>query len=129
MNHSGNAAGKVPILVNMLLETVSESLVWRWVVIDQLSLLIGGALVSVGWLLGRLRARGSPETTNQLAMMCSCGHGYGKHANMSSCSADVERAHYLLSGARNGFEWVRCSCASYDGPEPLPRVWSNPGEL
>jgi hypothetical protein len=59
-----------------------------------------------------------PET------VCSCDHGYGSHADGKACRADVRR---LRDGCSSTYDWVPCPCLSYDGPEPLPRVWTGPG--
>jgi hypothetical protein len=82
--------------------------------IDPVSLVIGGALVSTGWFASH------PE------LICSCDHGYGSHADGKACRADVRR---LRDGCSNTYDWVHCACLSYDGPEPLPRVWTGPSEL
>lgn len=90
--------------------------------IDLVSLLVGGVLVASGWLGGRVsRKRSMPS---QPESICSCEHGYGSHADGGKCATQVERPHYWANGCRNGYEWVLCPCLSYDGPEPLPRVWT-----
>ncbi|MGH9290824.1 MAG: hypothetical protein ACRD0V_21430 [Acidimicrobiales bacterium] len=90
---------------------------------DPLSLAVGGALLAAGALAGRLglRRRSAPPTPG---FTCGCGHGYGCHDNGARCVAEVERPRYLSDGYRGGSEWVACPCLFYDGPEPLPRVWT-----
>lgn len=92
---------------------------------DPVSLAVGGVLIAAGWFLGRLTRR-PRVTTAQLTSLtvCSRGHGYGSHENGARCAAQVDRPHYMKHGERNGREWVPCPCLSYDGPEPLPRVWT-----
>lgn len=92
---------------------------------DPITLVAGGVLLAGGWLAGcRGRKSSTPKPTGTV---CSCSHGYGSHEAGGMCSAQVERVHYYLNGSRNGYEWVACPCLTYDGPEPLPRVWT--GEL
>lgn len=92
---------------------------------DPISLIVGGALLAVGWLAGRAHRRHNrtPELPST-ATMCSCGHGHGTHVAGGVCQAQIERSHYMKHGERNGWEWVACPCQTYDGPEPLPRVWT-----
>lgn len=89
---------------------------------DPITLVAGGVLLAGGWLAGRRGRR--PSTPKPTGTVCSCGHGYGSHEAGGMCSAQVERVHYYLNGSRNGYEWVACPCLTYDGPEPLPRVWT-----
>lgn len=91
--------------------------------IDPISLLVGGALLGAGWFCGRAHRKRSPMPVAPHSG-CSCGHGYGSHEKDGPCRAQVERPHYYDNGSRSGFEWVPCPCLSYDGPEPLPRVWT-----
>ena len=47
------------------------------------------------------------------------------HDNGGACSGTAKR---LLTSSNYGqsqeWEWVPCGCHGYDGPEPLPRVWT-----
>lgn len=89
---------------------------------DPLSLAVGGALLAAGWFLGRVGHRSSPQTPGGAPeVVCSCGHGYGSHAHGGQCQAEVRR---LRNGCTSTYDWVACPCLSYDGPEPLPRVWT-----
>jgi len=90
---------------------------------DPLTLVAGGALVAGGWLFGR-RTNRQPRELSQPGTVCSCEHGYGSHEAGKACYAQIQRPHYWGDGHRNGYEWAPCPCLSYDGPEPLPRVWS-----
>ena len=87
-------------------------------------MLVGGCFFIVGVAIGRLTKRRS-QTVAPAHSLCSCSHGYGSHEDGGLCQAQVERPHYYISGSRNGYEWVACPCRSYDGPESLPRVWTN----
>jgi hypothetical protein len=95
--------------------------------VTTLNLLLGAGLAlgpaTVAWLSGRrsgMRAASRPPTLD-----CSCGHGFGTHANAGACSGSTKRNVALTSYSEPpAWEWVPCPCHSYDGPEPLPRSWS-----
>lgn len=94
---------------------------------DPLTLLAGGVLAGAGYLTGQ-RHRRAPKTP---ALVCSCGDGYGIHAeNGGACAAEIKRAsEYDTYGNTVGYEWVPCPCRAYDGPDPLLiRGWT-PGRL
>jgi hypothetical protein len=93
---------------------------------DPITLGVGGALALAGWVTGRQTRRTQTSVTPEVAV-CSCTHGYGIHEEGKKCAAQIERPHYWSNGSRNGHEWVPCPCLSYDGPEPLPRVWTGSG--
>lgn len=93
---------------------------------DPISLIIGGTLLAVGWLAGQAyRRRNRTPELPSTATMCSCGHGHGTHAEGGACKAEIKRpATWNYYAQVTGYEWVPCPCRSYDGPEPLPRVWT-----
>lgn len=87
-----------------------------------LTMLLGAGLVvvpsTVAWLLGRASGRRHADRPTTSTLLCSCGHGYGTHA-------DERRCHGSDTRRRNGLQEVDpCPCRLYDGPEPLPRAWS-----
>lgn len=92
--------------------------------IEPVSLAVGGGLLLVGWLTGRVSrfhgfANGG-EVNPGPNLICSCVHGFGSHEDGRKC-------HGSTTNWRNGAQFVdRCPCHMYDGPEPLPRVWSGP---
>jgi hypothetical protein len=90
---------------------------------DPVGMVVGVAILVGGWLAGRLSRR--QKVGREPTLLCSCGYGYGAHENQGKCQAQIERPHYRASGHRVGYEWVWCPCLAYDGPEPLPRVWSD----
>jgi len=89
---------------------------------DPLSLLAGGGLIATGWLVGRTNRKPPKLEPPKLDTICSCNHGYGSHENGNVCRAEVRR---LRDGCTSTYDWVPCPCLSYDGPEPLPRVWTD----
>ena len=89
---------------------------------DPFSMLIGGGLVAVGWGIGRLTSRRASTPQVPMHPLCSCGHGYGSHEDGRICQAEIHRPRPGVLGG--GHEWAPCPCRSYDGPEPLPRVWT-----
>ena len=87
-----------------------------------MTLVVGAALAIVpgwvGWLLGRASGRRERRSAGAPTTVCSCGHGYGTHE-------DEKRCHGADPHRRNGVAVLDpCPCRRYDGPEPLPRVWS-----
>lgn len=88
--------------------------------VEPLTLAVGGLLATGGYLLGR-RTR---TTTSAPTSLCTCSHGYSIHDNGGPCTAEIEQPHYWKTGVREGYEWVPCPCKSYDGPDPLPRLWT-----
>lgn len=96
---------------------------------DPITLLIGGGLVVAGWAAGRIGRRRAPKAPKAPKFECSCGHGYGSHRDGKACQADQQRAaKWSKDGFETGYEWVRCPCLAYDGPEPMPRIadWTPP---
>lgn len=94
---------------------------------DPLTILSGGALLCVGVLIGRAMR---PKPVKDPGPVCSCGHGYGQHENAGRCGAEAQRAcDWTYGGSPMAWEYVRCACLSYDGPEPLPKVWTPGGGL
>jgi hypothetical protein len=95
------------------------------------NMLIGAVLVvgpsTIAWAAGRRSGRTAERRVANTAelLVCSCEHGFGTHDNGGACSGTSKR---LLSshnyGQSQDWEWVPCRCHSYDGPEPLPRVWT-----
>lgn len=91
--------------------------------IDPISLILGGALISIGWVTGRRNRRQREPKTPKL--ICSCEHGYGIHKNGGTCGKEIKRANeWNTLGTTIGWEWVPCPCQSYDGPQPLPQIWN-----
>jgi hypothetical protein len=82
-------------------------------------MLVGAGIAVVAGGLGHRAGRA--RTALPAGNVCSCGHGYGTHADELSCHGDIPRK-------RNGMHHLdRCPCRRYDGPEPLPRVWTPGG--
>jgi len=87
-------------------------------------MLVGAGIAVVAGGFGYLAGRraGQAHVALPVGNVCSCGHGYGTHADELSCRGDIPRK-------RNGMHHLdRCPCHRYDGPEPLPRVWT-PAEI
>jgi hypothetical protein len=85
---------------------------------DPISLAVGAALLATGWLTGRVR-RGRASAPVP-AWECGCGHSFALHnRETSECTGETKREHYTVTGARNGYEWVQCSCRRYVGEVPI----------
>lgn len=93
---------------------------------DPMGIAIGGGLVIAGWLMGRVGRKRGKSSDSTPALLCSCEHGYGVHQSGGTCHGDVKRPKYNIVGSWVGNEYAACPCQSYDGPEPLPRVWTDP---
>jgi hypothetical protein len=92
---------------------------------DVAAFAVPAAMGFLGGLVGaRLTRR--PPLPKTPALLCSCDHGYGIHAEGGLCRAQVRR---VRNGCTSVYDWVPCGCLVYDGPEPLPRVWTSPGGL
>jgi hypothetical protein len=52
-------------------------------------------------------------------LRCICKHLFTSHGLNAGCKEQFERDHYSPAGTRNGYEWVRCPCIGYLGPDPL----------
>lgn len=79
---------------------------------DPLSLLVGGALLVAGWLVGR-RTRPSRDPYR-----CSCGHSLATHDEPTG-PCRFERERLLIDDV--------CSCVRYVGP--LPPVELDPADV
>lgn len=87
---------------------------------DLIELALGGALVLVGFVLGRIhRPRRKPEVP-----MCSCGHPLSAHErDTDRCVATVKQ-EWWEGGVHEA--WVPCACVRYTGPQHLADVWLPP---
>lgn len=75
------------------------------------------------WALMRGR-RPKPPPPNPSAATCGCDHDLAVHdTETGRCTADVRREHYGHTGARSGWEWVKCRCKNYTGPKPIDTVF------
>lgn len=90
--------------------------------LDLVTIFATGGIFTVGYACGRLTRRPKPSAPD--VPMCSCEHGFGSHKEPDGCGADIKRSRWNRYGDHAGYEWVPCPCRTYDGPEPLPRVWT-----
>lgn len=96
---------------------------------EPLSLVVGGVLLAVGYLGGRLGARRAARArarTPQLPVAtCSCGHPLSQHdPKEHTCHAEVARDAYDRKGRWAGHTWVACRCRQYIGPRPIDEVFA-----
>jgi hypothetical protein len=92
--------------------------------VDPLSLAVGGLLVVVGFVTGRLGRR-RPTGPVVPQAVCACGHPLSQHDPESTiCHAEVARDSYTKRGKWAGHTWVACSCRQYIGPRPIDEVFS-----
>jgi hypothetical protein len=90
---------------------------------DPLSLAIGGVLLAVGFVAGRIGRRRSVPAVPQA--VCACGHPLSQHdPESTTCYAEVARDTYTKRGKWAGHTWVACSCRQYIGPRPIDEVFA-----
>jgi hypothetical protein len=90
---------------------------------DPLSLAIGGVLLAVGFVAGRLSRRRRAPAVPQA--VCACGHPLSQHdPESTTCYAEVARDTYTKRGKWAGHTWVACKCRQYIGPRPIDEVFS-----
>ncbi len=91
---------------------------------DPVSLAVGGVLLAVGFVAGRLGRRRPPGPVTPQAV-CSCGHPLSQHdPERNTCHAEVVRDTYNKRGRWAGHTWVACSCRQYIGPRPIDEVFA-----
>lgn len=88
------------------------------VFVDPVSLAVGGGLVLVGWLAGRISRKTAADPNKPI---CACDHPVSMHREEGGCAAEIKRPH-----SHKGFEWVKCPCLRYVGPLPLDQYWAPP---
>ncbi|MPQ97530.1 hypothetical protein GB931_06260 [Modestobacter sp. I12A-02628] len=92
---------------------------------EPVSLLVGAALLAVGYLGGRLGRRRPTAPGAPLTPMCGCAHPLSQHdPGSSTCHAEVPRDAYDKRGRWQGHSWVRCPCRQYVGPRPIDEVFA-----
>ena len=90
---------------------------------DPLSLVVGGLLVAVGFVAGRLARRRQGPAIPQA--VCACGHPLSQHdPESTTCYAEVARDTYTKRGRWAGHTWVACSCRQNIGPRPIDEVFA-----
>lgn len=93
---------------------------------DPISLAVGGALLAVGWLLGRIRGQATGASDSD-PDACGCSHPLALHDRTSgTCAGQDRREHYMRFGDRNGFEWASCACRQYTGTRPIEELLGQP---
>ncbi|MGY1710768.1 hypothetical protein ACI8AC_14785 [Geodermatophilus sp. SYSU D00758] len=91
---------------------------------EPVSLLVGAALLAVGFAAGRVGRRRPPAPPPQLTPICGCGHPLSQHDRESNtCYAELRRDSYDKRGRWAGHTWVACTCRQYVGPRPVDEVF------
>jgi hypothetical protein len=89
--------------------------------------LIPALAVAVGAVSGGVAVRLARRDHPPVRPVCPCGHIISAHeGDTGRCTEDVRRDHYTKDGSRNGFEWVRCACLHYTGPELISMLSAQP---
>jgi hypothetical protein len=93
-------------------------------VITLLEMALGGGLVLVGFVLGRVHR--PARTVKPVAPICACGHPLSTHRrDTNECVKEIKH-EYWTSSAGTVVKFKPCPCVRYVGPEPLPEVWIPP---
>jgi len=91
--------------------------------VEPISLLVGAALLAIGFVAGRLQRR-RPAPTPPVTPLCGCGHPLSQHdTETSTCYAELRRDAYDKRGRWTGHTWVPCTCRQYVGPRPIDEVF------
>jgi hypothetical protein len=91
---------------------------------DPLSLLVGAALLAIGFLGGRLGRR-RPGLPPPMTPVCGCGHALSLHDRETfTCYAELRRDNHDKRGRWTGHSWVPCTCRQYIGPRPIDEVFA-----
>jgi hypothetical protein len=92
--------------------------------VEPVSLLVGAALLAVGFLGGRLSRRTRAAPPALPAPLCGCGHTLSQHDTESNtCYAELRRDTFDKRGRFSGVAWVPCTCRQYVGPRPIDEVF------
>ena len=92
---------------------------------EPVSLLVGAALLAVGFLSGRLSRRKPAAPAAPPAPLCGCGHTLSQHdTETNTCYAELRRDSYDKRGRWAGHTWVPCTCRQYVGPRPIDEVFA-----
>lgn len=88
---------------------------------DPITLAVGGGLLIVGYLAGRLTGRRRRAEPKPVAALCDCGHSLAMHDPAdNACHGQIPRADsYGERGEYLGTQYHRCTCRRYVGPQPL----------
>jgi hypothetical protein len=91
---------------------------------EPVSLLVGGVLLAVGFVAGRLQRR--PRTPPPaVTPLCGCGHPLSQHdRETSTCYAELRRDTFDKRGGWSGHNGVPCTCQQYVGPRPIDEVFA-----
>ena len=90
---------------------------------EPISLLVGAALLVVGFLAGRWQRKPAPPPP-QMTPLCGCGHPLSQHdREHNTCHAELRRDSFDRRGRWAGHTWVPCTCRQYVGPRPIDEVF------
>lgn len=93
---------------------------------DPITLGVGGALLAVGWLAGRLTGVRTVRSDMPRAT-CGCDHDLSLHdPETKKCHAEIARQVHDDYGYWVSYEWVPCPCRQYIGPKPIEEVFAPP---
>ncbi|TFV51869.1 hypothetical protein [Blastococcus sp. TF02A-35] len=91
---------------------------------EPVSLLVGAALLGVGFVAGRLGRGRTPAPPPPVTPLCGCGHTLSQHDTATNtCYAELRRDTYDKRGRWSGHSWVPCTCRQYVGPRPVDEVF------
>ncbi|PWW24981.1 hypothetical protein JD79_04175 [Geodermatophilus normandii] len=91
---------------------------------EPISLVVGAALLAMGFVAGRLGRRRPAGPPPVPTAVCGCGHPLSQHDTESNtCYAELRRDTFDKRGRWAGHSWVPCTCRQYVGPRPIDEVF------
>ncbi|MCO1574616.1 hypothetical protein M8C13_02440 [Crossiella sp. SN42] len=89
---------------------------------DPITLAVGGGLLIIGYLTGRLTRRKRPP--EPVTAVCGCGHSLALHdvADGACHGENARPKSYNKKGDYVGTVYTRCPCRRYVGPQPLEDI-------
>lgn len=91
---------------------------------EPVTMLVGGGLVLVGWVLGRINRKSKTPKTPRA--VCGCKHHHAHHdPKTGECNGTREVAtKFNTIGTEIAWKEVPCTCKQYSGPEPITTYYA-----
>jgi hypothetical protein len=89
--------------------------------VDPISLAVGGCLILVGYLLGRIGRRPRPVRAADPTICAGCEHGLTfRNPETGACQQQVKQAsEFDEDGFAVDYRWVQCECRNHVNADQL----------